>query len=88
MVPADTDDIKKEYGILLKELAMFNEELLDKPIVLAITKSDLIDEELKEMLKVELPEGIPYIFISAVAQKGLAELKDLLWKELNPTPEK
>jgi len=88
MVPADTDDIKKEYKILLKELAMFNEELLDKPIVLAITKSDLIDEELKELLKPELPEGIPYVFISAVAQKGLIDLKDLLWKELNPIPEK
>ncbi len=88
MVPADTDDIKKEYEILLKELSMFNEELLDKPIVLAITKSDLIDEELKEMLKPELPQGIPHIFISAVAQKGLTELNDLLWKELNPTPEK
>ncbi len=88
MVPADSDDIKKEYGILLKELSMFNEELLDKPIVLAITKSDLIDEELKEMLKPELPEGIPHVFISAVAQKGLTELNDLLWKELNPPSEK
>lgn len=83
MVPADSDDIKKEYEILLKELSLFNEELLDKPRVLAITKSDLIDEELKAMLAEELPEGIPAVFISSVAQKGLDPLKDLLWKELN-----
>ena len=83
MVPADTENIKKEYHILLDELAMFNKELLDKPKVLAITKSDLIDEELQEMLQEELPKDIPTIFISAVAQKGLDELKDLLWKVLN-----
>lgn len=63
---------------------MYNEELLDKPHILAITKSDLIDEELKEMLKEELPEGIPHIFISSVAQQGITELKDMLWKALNP----
>ncbi len=83
MIPSDSEDIKKEYGILLNELKMFNEELLDKPHILAITKSDLIDEELKEMLKAELPEDIPYIFISAIAQQGITELKDLLWETLN-----
>ena len=71
MVPADTDDIKKEYEILLNELKMFNPELLDKPRLLAITKSDLIDEELKEMLQPELPEEIDIVFISSVAQIGL-----------------
>ncbi|KAA3633033.1 MAG: GTPase ObgE [Bacteroidetes bacterium] len=83
MVPADADNIKEQYKILLHELKMYNEELLDKPRVLAITKSDLLDEELKELLEPELPEGIPFVFISSVAQKGLDELKDLLWKHIN-----
>ena len=83
MIPADTDDIKKEYAILLNELKEYNPELLHKPRLLALTKSDLIDEELKEMLEEELPEGIPYVFISAVAQQGLQELKDMLWKQLD-----
>lgn len=83
MVPADTDDIQKEYEILVNELKMYNPELLDKPRVLAITKSDLIDEELKVMLTPELPKGVPTLFISAVAQQGLTELKDLLWQEVN-----
>ena len=86
MVPCDTDNIKKEYEILLNELQQYNEELLDKPRVLAITKSDLIDDELKEMLEAELPEGISTVFISAVANKGITALKDLLWKHLNPVP--
>ncbi len=83
MVPGDTDDIKNEYKILLNELKQFNPELLDKPRVLAITKSDLLDEELREMLLPEIPENVPYVFISSVAQKGLTELKDLLWKKMN-----
>lgn len=83
MIPADTDSIRKEYDILINELRMYNEELLDKPRVLAITKADLIDEELQELLQPEIPEGIPYLFISAVAQKGLVELKDLLWETLS-----
>lgn len=83
MIPADTESIKKEYKILLNELKEFNPELLDKPRILAITKSDLIDEELKELLKPEIPKGLPYLFISSVAQKGLVELKDLLWETLN-----
>jgi len=88
MVPADTDNIKKEYEILLNELKMFNPELLDKPRILAITKSDLIDEELKEMLQPELPTGIDIVFISSVAQIGLEELKDKLWAEMNVEEEK
>ena len=83
MIPCDTDNIKKEYEILLNELAQFNKELLDKPRLLAMTKSDLIDEELKEMLLPELPENVPYVFISSVAQMGLIELKDQLWTMLN-----
>ncbi len=83
MVPSDTDDIKKEYEILLNELATFNPEMLDKQRVLAITKSDLIDEELKEMLSEHLPKEIPHIFISAATGEGIQELKDILWSELN-----
>lgn len=88
MVPADTDNIKKEYDILLNELKMFNPELLDKPRILAITKSDLIDDELKELLQPELPEGIETLFISSVAQIGLEELKDKLWAAMNVKEEK
>lgn len=87
MIPADSDHINKEYEVLLNELELFNEELLDKPRLLAITKSDLLDDELKQMLKPELPEGIKTIFISAVTNKGLNELKDLLWQMLNPNAE-
>ena len=83
MVPGDTDDIKKEYEILLNELKNFNPEMLDKHRVLAVTKCDLLDEELIEMLRETLPEDVPTVFISAVANMGLEELKDLLWKELN-----
>ncbi len=83
MIPADTDDIKKEYNILNRELEMFNKELLDKPRLLAITKSDLLDEELKELLKSEIPTHIPSMFISSVAQQGLDQLKDKIWELLN-----
>lgn len=82
MIPADTNDINKEYEILLNELAQFNPELLDKKRILAITKIDLIDTELIEMLKNDLPK-IPYIFISAVAQQNINSLKDLIWKTIN-----
>ncbi|HMV24822.1 MAG TPA: GTPase ObgE, partial [Saprospiraceae bacterium] len=87
MVPADTDHIGNEYNVLLHELEMFNEELLDKPRILAVTKSDMIDDELKEMLKSDLPPGIKTVFISSVTNKGLKELKDMLWQELNPVQE-
>jgi GTP-binding protein len=83
MIPCDTESIKKEYAILLNELEQFNPELLDKPRVLAITKADMIDAELKELLLPEIPEGIPYLFISSVAQQGLTELKDLLWNTIS-----
>ena len=83
MIPADTEHIKKEYEILLNELKMYNEELLDKPRILAITKADLVDDELKSLLEPEIPDGLPHLFISSVAQQGLTELKDLLWKTIN-----
>ena len=83
MVPGDTDDIRKEYEILLNEVKTFNPELLDKQRVLAITKTDLLDEELQQMLAEDLPVDLPHVFISAVANKGLMELKDILWLALN-----
>lgn len=82
MVPADSMDIHNEYKILLNELAQFNPELLDKQKVLAITKCDLLDEQLIEEIGQDLPE-IPHAFISAVTGEGILQLKDLLWKELN-----
>jgi GTP-binding protein len=83
MIPGDTDDIKKDYDILFNELKQFNPELLDKHRVLAITKCDLLDDELIEMLKETLPDDLPVVFISAVTGQGLNELKDVLWNELN-----
>ena len=82
-IPADSKDIRKEYDILLHELKKYNPELLDKRRVLAVTKSDLLDDELKEELKSELPGGIPYVFVSSFTGEGLEKLKDLLWQALN-----
>ncbi|MBO5180751.1 MAG: GTPase ObgE [Paraprevotella sp.] len=82
MVPGDTDDIRKEYEILLREVSTFNPELLDKQRVLAITKCDLLDGELMDMLAADLPD-VPHVFISAVAGMGIPQLKDILWRELN-----
>lgn len=82
MVPADADDIKKEYAILLNELKQYNPELLDKQRLLAISKSDLLDDELKEEIEKDLPK-VPYVFISSVTQTGLMDLKDMIWKALN-----
>lgn len=83
MIPVDAEDIRNEYQVLLHELQMYNPELLDKPRVLAISKSDLSDEELREMLKSELPGELPVHFISAVTGYGIQELKDTLWEALN-----
>ncbi|NCB18215.1 MAG: GTPase ObgE [Bacteroidia bacterium] len=83
MIPADSKDIAKEYKILLKELKMYNPELLDKECILAVTKSDMLDAELESMLKRSLPKKIPYIFISSYSGKGLEQLKDMLWESLN-----
>ncbi|MBO4499931.1 MAG: GTPase ObgE [Bacteroidaceae bacterium] len=83
MVPADSESIRHEYEVLLGELTRFNQELLDKSRILAITKCDLIDEELQKMLEVELPEDVPHVFISGVSGFGLQLLKDVLWSELD-----
>ncbi|WP_282162341.1 GTPase ObgE [Ulvibacterium marinum] len=86
LIPADSKDISKEYEILLDELRRYNPELLDKQRLLAISKSDLLDEELMEMMRTELDKDfkeIPYLFISSVAQLGIQELKDRLWTMLN-----
>jgi GTP-binding protein len=82
MIPADASDINQEYDILVNELRKYNPELLDKKRVLAITKSDMLDDELQSEMEQELRVDIPYVFISSVAQKGLVELKDLLWKAI------
>jgi GTP-binding protein len=82
MIPADSRDIKREYEVLLNELEQFNPELLTKERVLAITKSDLLDEELINEIEPTLP-NIPHVFISSVANMGLNELKDMLWHKLN-----
>jgi len=83
MIPADSEDINTEYKILLNELKKHNPELLDKDRLLAISKSDMLDEELKSEIKKDLPKGIDHQFISAIAQTGLTELKDKLWQMLN-----
>ena len=83
MVPADSDDIRKEYEVLLNELRTFNPEMLDKQRVLAITKSDMLDQELMDEIEPTLPEGVPHIFISSVSGLGISVLKDILWEELN-----
>ncbi len=83
LIPADTQDIKKEYDILLGELGKFNPEMLEKHRVLAITKCDLIDEEIIAMLRETLPDDVPCVFISSITGMGLTELKDVLWDELN-----
>jgi len=83
MIPADSSDIKREFNILLNELEQFNPELLDKKRILAITKCDMLDDELKDAIKKELPKNIPSVLISSIAQQGLTELKDLLWKTIN-----
>jgi GTP-binding protein len=82
MIPADSKDIKKDYAILLGELQKYNPELLDKKRLLAITKSDLLDEELQKAMEKELPENVPAVFISSLTNKGISELKDLIWKSL------
>ncbi|MDE6651729.1 MAG: GTPase ObgE [Paramuribaculum sp.] len=79
MVPADADDIAEQYKILLDELIRFNPQLEDKQRILAVSKSDMLDDELKEELAKTLPEGVPSVFISAVTGEGLTELKDMLW---------
>ena len=84
MIPADTEGIRREYEILLSELEKFNPDLADKGKVLAVTKCDMLDDELiDEIRRTDLPEGIPTVFISSVTGLGLTELKDLLWRTIN-----
>ncbi len=82
MVPADADDIKQQYEVLLDELRRFNPQLMDKQRVLAISKSDMLDEELKDEIRPTLPDDLPTVFISSVTGEGLTELKDALWKAI------
>ena len=83
MVPANTEDVKKEYDILLNELKKYNPELMDKERLLAITKCDLVDEDVIKDIKKHLPKKVPHVFISSVIGKGIDELKDLIWLTLN-----
>ena len=83
LIPADSNDHKKEFEILKNELNEFNPELLQKEFIIAISKSDLLDDELTEAIEKELPQNIPHIFISSAINKNLVELKDMLWKALN-----
>lgn len=83
MVPADSNDIKKDYKILTNELKRYNPELMDKTRILAITKADMADEELIAAMKKELPRGVPHVFISSVTGYGIQKLKDLIWKHIN-----
>ncbi|RUA08928.1 MAG: GTPase ObgE, partial [Flavobacteriia bacterium] len=83
LVPADSVDIRNEYEILLNELRKHNPELMDKERLLAISKSDMLDEELISEIERDLPENVPHLFISSIAQTGLTELKDKLWSMLN-----
>ena len=83
LIPADSKDHKKEFEILLSELEQFNPELLHKRFVIAVSKSDMLDQELMNAIEKELPENIPHVFISAITGRGLIELKDLLWSILN-----
>lgn len=83
LIPADSNNHKKEFDILVNELNQYNPELLHKQFIIGISKSDMLDEELTNEIKKELPQDVPHIFISSVTQKGITALKDLLWKELN-----
>ena len=83
MIPADSNDPKKDYQVLLNELQQYSPELLDKDRLLAITKCDMLDAEMMDQLKRELPKGIDHVLISSVAHIGLEELKDKLWKKLH-----
>lgn len=82
MVPADADDINEQYQILVRELEQFNPQLADKPRVLAISKSDMLDEDLVAEIRPTLPQGVPAVFISAVTGMGITELKDMLWAQI------
>jgi len=83
LIPADSKDHKKEFDILINELEEYNPEMLQKDFLIAISKSDMLDDELKQAIEKELPENIPHVFISSLTQQGLMQLKDMLWQLLN-----
>jgi GTP-binding protein len=83
LIPADSKDHKQEFDILRNELEQYNPDMLQKDFVIAVSKSDMLDDELKEAIEKELPKNIPHIFISSVTGQGLMQLKDLLWETLN-----
>jgi GTP-binding protein len=83
MIPADAPDLKKQYDILIGELEKYNPELLDKRRILAISKADMLDEELMREMEREVPKGIPFTFISSVSQFNLDKLKDLIWQAIH-----
>jgi GTPase len=83
LIPADSNDHKKEFSILRNELKKYNPEMLQKDFIIAVSKSDMLDDELKAAIKKELPKKIPHLFISSVTSLGLQDLKDLLWQTLN-----
>ena len=83
LIPADSKDHRKEFDVLLNELEEYNPELMHKQFIIAISKSDMLDEELTEAIQKELPEGIPHLFISSMTNKNIQQLKDLLWTTLN-----
>ncbi|WP_245605193.1 GTPase ObgE [Niabella soli] len=87
LIPADSADHRKEFDILMNELERYNPDLLHKQFLIAISKSDMLDEELKEAISKEMPDHIPHLFISSVTQQGLTQLKDKLWEILNTEPE-
>jgi GTP-binding protein len=88
LIPADSKNHNEEFEILKNELEQFNPELLHKQFIIAISKSDLLDQELKDAIAQELPQGIPHLFISSVINQGITELKDVLWQALNQEPQK
>lgn len=88
LIPADSQDHRKDFDILVNELEQYNPELLDKQFLLAISKSDMLDDELRDAIAAELPNDVPHVFISSVTQQGLSELKDMLWHALNSNTEK
>jgi len=86
LIPCDAENIVEEYSVLLNELKMYNEELLDKPRILGLSKADLVDEELKAMITAELPEEFPHIYFSAITGEGIQELKDVIWTNIKKKP--
>src|SRR5688500_6187694 len=87
LIPADSEDHKKEFEILVNELEQYNPVLLHKQFVIAISKSDMLDDELRHAIEKELPPDVPHLFLSSITNKGLVELKDTLWKILNQPAE-